>query len=164
MSALWSPSFPVWQFVLRGSVIYLAILLLLRLGGKRQVGQMGTGEFVLILLVSNAFQNAMNGGDNSITGGLVLAVVLIVLSVGIAYATFRSKKIESLIEGRPRLVIHDGKLIQKNLDKEMLNFQEFMSILRRQGIHNVAEVAEAVLETNGSLSVTKKSELTPAPH
>src|ERR1700674_367664 len=115
MHELWTPSFPLWHFILRGSVIYLAILLLLRLGGKRQVGQMGTGEFVAILLISNAVQNAMNGGENSITGGLILSVVLIILSVGIAYATFRSKKMEILIEGRPRLVIHNGKLLQKNL-------------------------------------------------
>jgi len=61
VQALWSPSFPIWHFVLRGAVIYLSVLLLLRLGGKRQIGQMGTGQFVAILLISNAVQNAMNG-------------------------------------------------------------------------------------------------------
>src|SRR6266700_2263913 len=91
MQALWTPSFPFWQFILRGAVVYLAVLLLLRLGGKRQIGQMGTGQFVAILLISNAVQNAMNGGDNSITGGLILTTVIILLSVGIAYLTYRSK-------------------------------------------------------------------------
>lgn len=160
MSALWSPSFPVWHFVLRGSVIYLAVLLLLRLAGKRQVGQMGVGEFVAILLISNAVQNAMNGGDNSITGGLILAGVLIAISLGIDYTTFRSKTWQRWVEGSPSLLIHDGKLIEKNLDAELLNRQELLGLMRRQGVHSFSEVAEAILETNGALSITKKSELT----
>src|ERR1700674_4255221 len=105
MHELWTPSFPLWHFILRGSVIYGAILLLLRLGGKRQVGQMATGEFVAILLISNAVQNAMNGGDNSLTAGLVLATVLILLSVAAAYLAYRSKRWEELLQGRPTLLI-----------------------------------------------------------
>jgi len=103
----------------------------------------------------------MNGGDNSITGGLILAAVIILLSVGIGYMTFISKTWERFIEGRPRLLIHDGKLIEANLAKELLNRQELIGILRRQDVHNLSEVAEAILETNGSVSITKKSELTP---
>src|SRR6266851_9197123 len=146
MSALWTLSFPWWHFVLRGSVVYIAILLLLRLGGKRQIGQMGTGEFVAILLISNAVQNAMNGGDNSITGGLLLATTIILLSVLVAYATFKSKKVEALIQGRPRLLIHHGELLQQNLEKELLNVHELKTILRRQGIHDLSEIDQAVLE------------------
>src|SRR5260221_8321648 len=116
MVTLWTPSFPLWQFVLRGTVIYLGVVFLLRLGGKRQVGQMGVGEFVAILLISNAVQNAMNGGDNSITGGLVLAAVLVALSWLIAFLTYKSKTWETVFEGRPRLLIHQGKIIQNNLD------------------------------------------------
>jgi uncharacterized membrane protein YcaP (DUF421 family) len=160
MQALWSPSFPIWHFILRGAIVYLAVLLLLRLGGKRQVGQMGTGEFVAILLISNAVQNAMNGGDNSITGGLILSTVIIVLSVLIAYLTYRSKYMESLFEGTPRILIHQGEILQHNLDKELLNRHELIAMLRRQGVHTLSEVQEAVLESNGSLSVIKKSELT----
>src|SRR5471030_764488 len=100
MSVLWSPSFPLWHFVLRGTVVYLSVILLLRLGGKRQVGQMGVGEFVAILLISNAVQNAMNGGDNSITGGIILATVIVGLSVLIDYLTYRSTTLEAWVEGR----------------------------------------------------------------
>src|SRR5438105_7271326 len=117
MSTLWSPAFPVWHFVLRGSVIYLAILLLLRLGGKRQIGQMGPGEFVAILLISNAVQNAMNGGDNSISGGILLASVLILLSVAFAYLTYKSRHWANILEGTPTLLIHEGKLLRTNLEK-----------------------------------------------
>jgi uncharacterized membrane protein YcaP (DUF421 family) len=156
MNALWQISFPAWHFIFRGAIVYLSVLFLLRLGGKRQIGQMGTGEFVAILLISNAVQNAMNGGDNSITGGLILAALILLLSYLIDYATFKSKKIEALIQGRPSLLIHQGKIVQKNLDKELLNVSELKTILRRQGIHELDEVQEAVLESNGSVSVIHK--------
>jgi uncharacterized membrane protein YcaP (DUF421 family) len=159
MHALWNPSFAYWQFIVRGAVIYLAVLLLLRLGGKRQIGQMGTGEFVAILLISNAVQNAMNGGDNSITGGLILAAVLIGLSVLVDYLTYRSKACEVVLQGRPTLLIHQGKLLHPNLEKELLNVHEVKTMLRRQGIHDLAEVREAVLESGGWISVIKKDEL-----
>src|ERR1700730_2093480 len=118
MSALWSLSLPWWHFVLRASVVYIAVLLLLRLGGKRQIGQMGTGEFVAILLISNAVQNAMNGGDNSITGGLILAAVITALSVAVAYLTYKSKRWDALFQGVPTLLIHHGKVIPSHLEKE----------------------------------------------
>ena len=117
MNQLWHTSIPYWEFVLRAVVVYVAILLLLRLGGKRQIGQMGAGEFVAILLISNAVQNSMNGGDNSITGGLILASVIIVLSVFVAWLTYKSKRWEIIIQGRPTLLVHHGKILHKNLDR-----------------------------------------------
>ncbi len=156
MSVLWHLSYPAWHFLLRGSMVYIVVLLLLRLGGKRQIGQMGTGEFVAILLISNAVQNAMNGGDNSIAAGLILAFVIILLSVLIDYLTFKSKRWEAWIQGQPRLLIHHGEILQQNLEKELLNLHELKTILRRQGIHNLEDVQEAVLESNGSVSVIHK--------
>ncbi len=157
---MWHLSFPSWHFILRGSVVYISVLLLLRLGGKRQIGQMGTGEFVAILLISNAVQNAMNGGDNSVTGGLILASVIILLSYLIDYATFKSRVLEALVQGRPRLLIHQGEILPRNLDKEHLSLSEFKTMLRRQGINSPSEIQEAVLESNGSLSVIHKTEAT----
>lgn len=137
----------------------MAILLLLRLGGKRQVGQMGVGEFVSILLISNAVQNAMNGGDNSVSAGLILATVIVFLSNLIAYLTYKSKKLENILQGRPTLLIHQGKLLEKNLEKELLNFHELKIMLRKQGIHYLEDVHEAVLESDGSISILKNSEV-----
>lgn len=163
MKSLWQLSFPYWLFIVRAVVVYAAILVLLRLGGKRQIGQMGAGEFVAILLISNAVQNAMNGGDNSVSGGLILASVIIALSIGVAYLTFRSKRAEYLIQGVPTLLVHNGKIIKKNLDKELLSVHELKAILRRQGIHDLAEVHAAILESNGFVSVTKMGENQSAP-
>ena len=158
MHDMWQVSFPGWQFAVRAIVVYVSVLILLRLGGKRQIGQMGTGDFVAILLISNAVQNSMNGGDNSITGGLMLAAVIIVASVIIDYVTYRSKKWENIIQGTPTLLIHHGQILQPHLDRERLNIRELKTILRRQGIHDLQEVAEAILESDGYISVTKFSE------
>jgi uncharacterized membrane protein YcaP (DUF421 family) len=159
MPKLFEVSFPYWQFIFRGAVVYISVLMLLRMGGKRQVGQMGVGEFVAILLISNAVQNAMNGGDNSITGGIILSAVIVSLSVGVAYLTYRSKRWQHIIQGHPTLLIHKGRILHQNMRKERMNNHELKALLRRQGIHEIHEVAEAVLESDGMLSVTKASEI-----
>jgi len=159
MQSLWNLSIPYTHLILRAVVVYLFILLLLRVGGKRQIGQMGAGEFVAILLISNAVQNSMNGGDNSITAGIILAVVLVALSELVSYLAYRSKFIEKVLQGSPTLLIHRGKIVQKNLERELLNVHELKTILRKQGIHHLDEIYEAILESDGSVSVTKCSEL-----
>lgn len=152
-----------WALIIRAGVVFIAVLLLLRIAGKRQVAQMGSVELVALLLISNAVQNAMNGGDNSLVGGLILASVLIGLSRLFQYATYRSKKFEELIQGRPTLLIHRGKVLKEHLRQELLNLRELRAILRKQNIHDLNEIEEAVLESDGFVSVTKKSEAEKDP-
>lgn len=159
MESFWSVSIPYWHFVFRGAFVYLTILLLLRIAGKRQIGQMGAGEFVAILLISNAVQNSMNGGDNSITGGLILAAVIVALSYLVEYLSYKSKRLERLFEGHPTMLVHKGKILRKNLERELINVHELKTLLRKQGIHDLSEIYEAILEGDGSISVTKCSEL-----
>src|SRR5437868_13298598 len=96
---MWDLSVPWWELMARAVLVYLFLLVLLRLTGKRQVGQLAPFDLVLLLILSNAVQNAMNGGDNSFTAGAVLATVLVVLNALVGYATFRSKWLEGLVEG-----------------------------------------------------------------
>jgi len=158
VESLWKPSVAWWQLGVRAAVVYVAVLLMLRLAGKRQVGQMGTAQFVALLLVSNAVQNSLNGGDNSLAGGLVLAAILMVLSYVFSVLTYASKDWESFIEGRPTLLMHRGKLLPANLRKELLTLREFKVLMRKQGLHNLNEVEEAVLESDGFISVVRKAE------
>jgi len=160
---LWSASLPLWSFALRGAIVYVVVLLLLRLGGKRQVGQMSASDFVVLLLISNAVQNSMNGGDNSITGGVVLAATLVALGSLFSYLTYRSKRLENLIEGSPRILVHHGKIVEANMRKERLSVYELRTMLRHQGVHAFEEVQEAVLESDGSVSIIRKSELPAQP-
>ena len=143
------------NLAIRAVVVFLSVLVLLRISGKKQVGQMGATEFVAILLISNAVQNSMNGGDNSLIGGIWLAFVLIVLSWGISVLTYRSRFFSSLFEGTPRLLVHNGKLIQSHLHKERISLTELKTLFRKQGIHHLSEVKSAVLEADGTLSLTR---------
>ena len=101
---------PWWELIVRGAIVYAFLLLLLRITGKRQVGQLAPFDLVLLLVLSNAVQNSMNGGDNSLVGGLISATTLVILNFLIGYISYRSKRIESLVEGRPQLLIHNGIL------------------------------------------------------
>ena len=143
------------NLAIRAIVVYLSVLILLRMSGKRQMGQMSATEFVAILLISNAVQNAMNGGDTSLIGGVFSALVLIILSALISYLTYRSRFFSSLLEGTPTLLINRGKMIHQNLKKERMTESELLILLRKQGMHNVHEINTAVLEADGTLSVTK---------
>jgi uncharacterized membrane protein YcaP (DUF421 family) len=149
------------NLVIRATVVYLAVLIMLRISGKRQIGQMGATEFVSILLISNAVQNAMNGGDNSLSGGLVLAAVLIVLSYAIAFLVYRSRAFSAVFEGTPRLIIHEGKVISRALRKELLSISELRTLLRKQGVHSFSEVKTGILEADGTLSIIRHTDINP---
>ena len=124
---------------------------------------MAMPELVALLLISNAVQNAMNGGDNSLTAGIGLAFGLVLMSHAFSWATYRSRKLETLIQGRPRLLIHKGKLLHENLKKELLTERELKHLLRRQGMHELREIEEAVLEPDGFISIMRKSEVAAMP-
>ena len=150
------PSLPYWEFVARAAAVYLFLLILLRLTGKRQVGQLSPFDLVLLLVLSNAVQNSMNGGDNSLTGGLVLALTLVTLNFFVGLATARNKKLETLIEGRPQVLIHNGILFEDVLASAQLSRHELQAALRRAGCASIHEVRTAVLENNGGISVIKR--------
>jgi uncharacterized membrane protein YcaP (DUF421 family) len=107
---MWSLSLPWWEFVVRGVIVYVFLLVILRVTGKRQTGQLAPFDLVLLLVLSNAVQNAMNGGDNSVGGGIISATTLIALHYLVAFMTFKSKSLEAWIVGTPRTLIHYGVL------------------------------------------------------
>src|SRR6476469_8656074 len=104
---MWSASLPWWEFILRGLIVYAFLIILLRITGKRQVGQLAPFDLVLLLVLSNAVQNSMNGGDNSIIGGLISATTLVGVNFLVGTITYRSKKAEAIIEGHPQVLIHN---------------------------------------------------------
>lgn len=152
-NSLFHSNLSVLEFIIRATAIFLFVLLLLRIGGKRQIAQMSPTEFISILLISNAVQNSMNGGDNSLTGGLILAATLIAISVAISYMTFKSKRVSKIFEGSPVLLVHRGKMIDKHLHAERITHDELISMLKRQNIHNLNDIRNAVLEPDGNLTV-----------
>ena len=151
---MWDLTVPWWELVARAALVYLFLLLLLRITGKRQVGQLAPFDLILLLILSNAVQNAMNGGDNSFTAGVVSAATLVALNGLVGWATFRSKWLEGIVEGRPRILIHNGRLLDRVLRAERMTHHELMAALRRAGCDSIAQVHVAVLENNGQISVT----------
>lgn len=150
---MWQTAVPWWELVGRAGLIYIFLLVLLRLTGKRQVGQLAPFDLVLLLVLSNAVQNAMTGPDNSVSGGMILCTTLVVLNSLVSYATYRSKRIEALIEGRPQILVHNGHLDERVMQKEKITHHELMAALRAAGCGAVTEVHFAIIENNGHISV-----------
>jgi uncharacterized membrane protein YcaP (DUF421 family) len=146
-----------WEFILRGIIVYFFLIVLLRLTGKRQIGQMAPFDLVLLLVLSNALQNAMNGGDNSVTGGMISAVTLVATNWVVGLVTYKSKRMEALVEGRPEVLIHNGKLFEKALQHTTITHHELMTALREAGCACIEDVRGALLETDGTISVIPKS-------
>jgi uncharacterized membrane protein YcaP (DUF421 family) len=151
---MWVPELPHWwHFLVRAAVVYVFLLVLLRFTGKRQVGQLAPFDLVLLLVLSNAVQNAMNGGDNSITGGIILASTLVALNWLVGWLTFHSKRLEALVEGRPVILVHDGRIDQRELRRAQMTHHELLAALRAEGCAGVEGVRFAVLENNGRITV-----------
>ena len=152
---------PWWELIIRSAAVYVFLLVILRISGKRQVGQLAPFDLVLLLVLSNAVQNSMNGGDNSLVGGLVSATTLILLNFALGYATFRSKRLEAIIEGRPQVLIHNGRLFEDVMARSQLTHHELEAALRQEGCANIGDCHSAILENNGSISVVQKKKRGP---
>ena len=150
---MWKLSLPWWEFIARAVVVYIFLLAILRLTGKRQVGQLAPFDLVLLLVLSNALQNSMNGDDNTVTGGVISAVTLISLNYLLGYITFRSKKMGRFIEGRPQVIIHNGHVYRDVMERERLTQDELDAAVRLAGCASIDEVHFAILENNGQISV-----------
>ena len=159
---MWHLSLPWWEFILRGIVVYVFLIVILRITGKRQVGQLAPFDLVLLLVLSNAVQNSMNGGDNSLLGGMISATALIAVNYAVGFMTFRSRKLEQLIEGRPMVLIHNGQLFEDVMAHAQLTHHELNSALRQAGCDCVSEVHCAILENNGAISVTPREKTSAA--
>ena len=153
---MWKLSLPWWEFIVRAIVVYVFLLILLRLSGKRQVGQLAPFDLVLLLVLSNSVQNAMNGNDGSITGGMILATALIGLNWCVGWMTYRSKRAEALIEGRPVILIHDGHVDHRAMEEAQMTMHELDAALRAEGCAGPEDVRFAVLENNGRITVIEK--------
>jgi len=154
---MWNLGLPWWEFVLRGLIVYIFLLVILRVTGKRNTGQLAPFDLVLLLVLSNAVQNSMNGGDNSLLGGIILAVTLIGLHYMVAITTYKSKRLETWIEGTPRTLIHNGVLNEDVVRSELLTRHELAAALRSAGCTDIEHVRLATLENNGQITIALRA-------
>lgn len=161
---MWHLSVSTGELVFRAIIVYVFLIVILRITGKRQIGQLSPFDLVLLLVLSNAVQNAMNGGDNSIVAGGISAATLVTLNYFVGLATYKSKRIEALVEGRPEVLIHNGTLFQEVMQRQRLTHHELNSALRGAGCACVEEVHFAILENDGQITVQPKNRSnSPAP-
>jgi uncharacterized membrane protein YcaP (DUF421 family) len=153
MNELFQLSAPWWVFVLRATAVYVLVMLLVRVSGKRALGQFTPFDLVLLILIGNAVQNGINGGDNSLTGAAIMAVTLIVLNYAVALLTSRSRRAERLLEGVPVVLARDGRVFERVLRRELVSSEDFAEALRANQIEDIGEVRLALLETNGHITV-----------
>jgi uncharacterized membrane protein YcaP (DUF421 family) len=142
----------------RSLVVYVVVLVGLRLGGRRELGQLTPFDLVLVLLVANAVQNAMVGTDTTLAGGLVAAATLFAANAVIARARLRSPYLRQLVQGDPVVLVEHGQWVDRALRDQGLDRPDVLAALREHGeVADVTHVELAVLETDGSVSVVPRS-------
>ncbi len=146
--------------LLRPIIVYLALLLLLKMFGKRELAQLNPFDLVVLLILSNTVQNAIIGNDTSLSGGLVGAVVLLVFNWIVVRFFYQHKRIDAFFEGEPTVLVQDGKLVRDCCARERITEAELLAAIRRQGFGDLTQVKEAVLETSGAISVIPKEPTT----
>jgi uncharacterized membrane protein YcaP (DUF421 family) len=144
---------PLLEKVLRTLVVYLFLVVVLRLAGKRELGQFNRFDLVVLLTLSNTLQNAIIGNDNSVVGGLIGAAVLIGFNDIAARIEFAHRWFSRLVEGRATVLIEDGRVLSRNMAKEHLTEAELLASCHRQGVTRFQDVERATLETSGAISV-----------
>lgn len=137
----------------RSAIVYLVLLGLLRLAGKRHAGQLSPHDLVLILLISNAVQNAMVGANISLVGGLAASAVLVLLNLLISRFVLRHRRLLRLLAGEPTLLIHNGVVLANNLEREGILPEELEAQIRAHGFESTDQIKTAVQECDGSISV-----------
>ena len=153
MPDLFALAMPWWEFILRAVVVYVVVLGMVRLSGKRPLGQITPFDVLLVVLLGNAVQNALLGTDTSLGGGLLLAATLILLNYGVGWVSTRSRRIERLVEGEPVVIARDGRLFDAVLRREQVTRADFEAAMRQQGCLGVEDVELALLEINGHITI-----------
>jgi uncharacterized membrane protein YcaP (DUF421 family) len=144
---------PILEKLVRPVIVYLVLVLLLRLFGKRELAQLNPFDLVVLLSLSNTVQNAIIGEDNSVTGGVIGAFSLLAINWLVVRVLFRSKRITHAFEGRSTVLIRNGQIDQKTLERESLTREELLDVIHKQGFVDFHQVRKCELEPNGTFYV-----------
>lgn len=148
-------SLPWWEFIVRGVLVFCMLLLMVRLSGRRTVGQFTPFDLLVVMLLSEAVSGSLTGGDESLAGGLIIAATLVVLNVAAAYLSSHSKNMSDLLDGSPALLGRDGKIFKNVLKECRLSETEVKEALHENDC-KMEEMAYMFLEADGNITVLKK--------
>lgn len=155
--SLWIPDATVWEIVLRSLTVFFFLLMLIRVSGKRDVGEMSPADLVLLLLLSANVHTSLSGSDKSLTGGLIGAFALMLTNHLLNRYAYRHKKFEKKLKGHPELIIHKGKPCEEIMDKHKLSLMQLKMAVRKEGVLTIEEVQAGVLEPDGTISIITKT-------
>ncbi|HEX7022787.1 MAG TPA: YetF domain-containing protein [Trueperaceae bacterium] len=151
--SVFQPDTPLLEIFVRGSIVYLVIFLIMRFALRREVGQMGISDVLVVVLISDAAQNAMADQYNSIPDGILLVATIALWAYVIDWLGYRFPAIERLGRPKPRMLVKDGQKIYRNLKRELITESELRSLLREKGVDDIRRVEEMRVETDGRISV-----------
>jgi uncharacterized membrane protein YcaP (DUF421 family) len=154
---MWVPSVGVFELILRGIVVYLVLFALLRLIGKKHVGELSPFDLVVLLVISETVDGSLIGDDTSLTGGLISAATLVAVVQFVGYLTWRFRSVERFVDGEPRILVRHGHVCDHALRSEQVTRAELMEALRREGRSSLGTIRYAVLETDGSITLGVRS-------
>jgi uncharacterized membrane protein YcaP (DUF421 family) len=146
---------PWWEFIVRGAIVYLVLLMLVRLSGRRTVGQFTPFDLLVVMLLSEAVSNSLNGADESLSGGLIVAATLVALNILFAVVTARHRKIADLVDGTPVLLGRDGVIFQ-DVRKSMRVSETDIEQALHEADCSLSDVKCIFLEADGSITVLQK--------
>jgi uncharacterized membrane protein YcaP (DUF421 family) len=157
LSNLFDMGEPWPEKIIRSVAVYLFLFIALRLAGKRELGNVGTGDLIVVLLLANTVQNAIIGDETSLVGGLVGALILIALNKAIVAASYHNRRFRHLVDGTSVELVVDGEVDEAALSREKVTLDELAMAVREQNVAGFDNVKRAVLETNGMISVIPAS-------
>ena len=152
-----APGLSLVEKMLRPAIVYVFLVIVLRIFGKRELAQLNPFDLVVLLSLSNTVQNAIIGEDNSVTGGLVGAWTLLAVNYFVVRFVFKHRRLDQLIEGTPSVLIENGQLHKEALAKELLTESELQTVAHRQGFGSLSEVERCVLEPGGTFYLKGKT-------
>ncbi|MDH0747820.1 DUF421 domain-containing protein [Pseudomonas sp. GD03842] len=142
--------------VLRAAAIYLALMVLFRISGRRALGELTSFDFVLLMIIGEATQQALLGDDFSVTNAVLVIVTLIAIDVGFSLAKRRSKRLGKLIDGGPTIVVENGEFLRHRMHEARIEEDDILQAARlEQGLETVAQIKYAIIERNGKISIIK---------
>jgi uncharacterized membrane protein YcaP (DUF421 family) len=144
---------PILEKLLRPAIVYLALVVLLRIFGKRELRQLNPFDLVVLLSLSNTVQNAIIGNDNSVSGGIIGAFALLAVNWLVVRALFRSPRLTRMFEGRATVLIRNGQVERNALKRESLTQEELIEVVHRQGFDSIRNVQRCELEPNGTFYI-----------
>lgn len=151
----------LFTIFLRTAALYLAVLILMRIMGKREVGQLSLFDLVVAIMIAELAAIPLSDPSIPITHGIVPISTLVMMEVLLSYITLKSIKARRVIEGTPSIILERGRILEKEMRRLRYNVDDMIAQMREQGVYNIEEVEYAILETNGKLSIILKSSKRP---